>query len=149
MKVYIGADHRGFELKEKIKNWLSERGYLYEDLGALNYDPNDDYTVYAEKVAEQVGLDSSARGVLLCGSGIGVEIVANKIDGVRAGLGKNSEHVRMGRNNDDMNVLVLAADFTTNKEARDMLYTFLETKFGGEARHVRRIKDIEEIEQDN
>ena len=149
MKIYLGADHRGFELKEKIKKWLSERNYIYEDLGAMTLDPNDDYTVFAERVASQVGPDPSARGVLLCGSGIGVEIVANKIDGVRAGLGKNSEHVRMGRNNDDMNVLVLASDFTTDKEARDMLYTFLETQFGGEQRHQRRLEDIKEIEKHN
>ena len=147
MNIFIGADHRGFNLKEKIKLWLAERHYEATDLGAFDYDSKDDYTLYAEKVAEKVGADQSSRGILLCGSGIGVEIVANKIDGVRAGLGKNPDHVKMGRTNDDMNVLVMAADFTTDQEAKAMLQTFLETQFGGEERHVRRLEDIKKIEQ--
>ncbi len=149
MNIFIGADHRGFNLKERIKLWLKERNYEATDLGAFDFNPNDDYTLYAEKVGEKVGADQSSRGILLCGSGIGVEIVANKINGVRAGLGKSADHVKMGRTNDDMNVLVMAADFTTDQEAKAMLFTFLETQFGGQERHVRRLEDIKKIEQKN
>jgi len=148
MKIYLGTDHRGFELKEKIKNWLSGK-YQVEDLGAFEYDKDDDYTLYAEKVASLVAHQPDSRGILLCGSGVGVNVVANKIDGVRAGIGKSVEQVKAAREDDDMNILVIAADFTRELEAKRMVETFLQTKFDKEARHKRRLSDIEKIEANN
>lgn len=146
MKIYIGADHRGFELKEKVKSWI--KGQEVEDMGAHTLDPKDDYTLYAEKVASMV-VDNDGMGILMCGSGVGVDVVANKFDGVRASIGKSAGQVKAGRADDDMNVLVIAADFTKDEEAREMIKAFLETKFRGLARHKRRLKDIERIEANN
>lgn len=149
MKIYIGADHRGFELKEKIARWLFDLEHAYLDVGADHLDPNDDYTKYAEQVASLVAQNKGSRGVLLCGSGVGVEVVANKFDGVRAGIGKDVFQVEAGRNDDDMNVLVIASDYTDEKEAKAMLIAFLETKFSGKARFERRLSEIEKIEANN
>jgi ribose 5-phosphate isomerase B len=146
MKVYIGADHRGYDLKEKIKKYLSN--YELEDMGAYELNPNDDYTLFAEKVASMVA-DTDAMGILMCGSGVGVDIVANKFDGVRSSIGKSPEQVEAGREDDDMNILVIAADFTKEKEARDMIEMFLKTKFSGKARYKKRLRDIEKIEANN
>lgn len=149
MKVFLGADHRGYLLKEKIATWLFDLDYKFEDLGADYLDPKDDYTKYAEKAASMVTSNENSLGVLVCGSGIGIEVVANKFDGVRAGIGKNAEQVRAGRNDDDMNILVIAADYTKEKEAKEMLTAFLETKFSGKARYERRLEEINKIEANN
>lgn len=149
MKIYIGSDHGGYLLKEKVSQWLFEWGYTFTDLGAESLDPHDDYTVYAQKVASLVGKEEGAKGVLLCRSGVGVDVVANKFDGVRAGIGKNKEQVEAGRNDDDMNILVLAADYTKDEEAKEMIKAFLETKFSKKERHEKRLDDIEKIEANN
>lgn len=149
MKIYLGADHRGFALKEKIKGWLSAWGYEFVDMGAHELDPKDDYPLYAEKVGVLVGKEESARGVLLCGSGVGVDVAANKLDGVRAAVGKNPDQVRAGRKDDNMNILVIAADYTKEDEARQMLKAFLETKFSGKSRYKRRLQEISKLEANN
>jgi ribose 5-phosphate isomerase B len=149
MKIYIGSDHKGFELKEKIAKWLFEMKYEFVDLGANTFDPQDDYTKYAEEVALLVRDNEGSKGVLLCGSGVGVDIVANKFDGIRASIGKNVQQVHAGRNDDNMNVLVLAADYTSEKEAKAMLIAFLETKFSGKDRYEKRLEEIERIEANN
>jgi len=149
MKIYLGADHRGYSLKEKIAKWLFEWGYKFVDLGADYLDHNDDYPLYAEKVGSMVGDNKDSLGILLCGSGVGVEVVANKIDGVRAAIGKSPEQVRAGRGDDDMNVLVIAADYTKENEAREMVNNFVKTKFAGKARHKKRLEDIKKLEANN
>jgi len=154
MKVYLGSDHRGFKLKEKIAKWLFEWGYEFEDMGAEYLNPADDYTVFAERVASVVSRPSFAKatadkGILLCGSGVGVDIVANKFDGVRASIGKSAEQVKTGRADDDMNILVLAADYTKEDEAKEMIKVFLTTKFSGKERYKRRLSDIKKIEANN
>jgi len=149
MKIFIGADHRGYVLKEKVAKWLFEWGYTFEDVGAPKLNPKDDYTLYAQEVASLVANNKRSFGVLLCGSGVGVDIVANKFDGVRASIGKNKDQVKAGRNHDDMNILVLAADFTKENEAKDMLKTFLDQKFDRKARHTKRLEDISKIEANN
>jgi ribose 5-phosphate isomerase B len=149
MKIYIGADHRGYELKEKIARWLFEMDRAYQDLGAESLNPHDDYTKYAEEVASLVAKTEGAKGVLLCGSGVGVEVVANKFDGIRASVGKDVLQIEAGRRDDDMNVLVIAADYTSEKEAKAMLIAFLETKFSGKARYEKRLEEIEKIEANN
>ncbi|MEK7470569.1 MAG: RpiB/LacA/LacB family sugar-phosphate isomerase [Patescibacteria group bacterium] len=149
MKIYIGADHRGFVLKEKIARWLYELKYEFTDLGANSIDLSDDYTKYAEQVALMVRDNEGSRGVLLCGSGVGVDVVANKFDGIRSSIGKSVLQVKAGRSDDDMNILVIAADFTTEKEAKGMLIAFLETKFSGKERYKDRLEEIEKIEANN
>ena len=149
MKIFIGADHRGYELKEKITKWLFELEYEFTDLGATSLNPKDDYTKYAEEVASLVAKTESSRGVLLCGSGVGVDVLANKFDGIRASIGKDVFQVEAGRNDDDMNVLVIAADYTDERDAKAMLIAFLETKFSGKARYERRIEEISRIEENN
>jgi ribose 5-phosphate isomerase B len=149
MKIFIGADHRGYELKEKIAKWLFEMEHAYQDVGANHLDPQDDYTKYAEEVASLVASTAGSRGILLCGSGVGVDVLANKFDGIRASIGKNVFQVEAGRNDDDMNILVIAADFTEEKETKAMLIAFLETKFSGKARYERRLQEIEKIEANN
>ena len=149
IKIYLGADHRGFKLKEKIATWLFDRGYKFEDLGAESLDPKDDYTVFTEKVASIVGKENTSVGILICGSGVGVDVVANKFDGVRSSIGKNKEQVKAGRNDDNMNILVLAAGYTKDNEAFEMLKMFLETKFSGKDRYERRLEEIEKLEANN
>ncbi len=161
MKIYIGSDHRGYTLKEKIAKWLFEWGYEFSDLGANIYDVKDDYTKYAAETASIVGdyytglsrdltkKDTGVRGILLCGSGVGVDVVANKFDGVRASIGIDAEQVKAGRRDDDMNILVIAADHTDEHNAHEMVKAFLETKFDRKARHKRRLEDIKRIEENN
>lgn len=139
MRIYLGADHRGFELKEIIKQWLSENGYEVEDTGAFIFDPEDDYVDYALKVAESVeGASDNDRGILLCGSGHGVEMVANRFPNVRAILGFNEEVTVQGREHEDANILVLATDWVESEIALDRVRMFLTTDKSDQTRHVRR-----------
>lgn len=149
MKIYLGADHRGYELKEKVARWLFEWKYDFLDVGAQSFDLTDDYTKYAGEAASLVAGNKDSKGIILCGSGVGAVVVANKFDGVRAAIGKSAAQVRAGRNDDDMNILVIAADYTKEEEARKMLKSFLETDFAGEERHKRRLQDIQKIEANN
>lgn len=150
MTIYIGADHRGFKLKEKVIRWIYDlRKYDFEDLGAYVYEEGDDYNKYAELVASLVADNDKSLGILICGSGVGVEVVANKFDGIRASVGKNPRQVEAGRMDDDMNILVIAADFTIDSEAKAMIKAFLETKFEGLARYKRRLSEIKKLEANN
>lgn len=150
MKVYIGADHRGFELKQGLVAWLKEEKVEHEDVGALALVSDDDYVDYAAGVAQMVSDDAKAgrdsRGVLICGTGVGVDVVANKFTGVRSGLCYSKDQVKLARNDDDINVLSLAADYIPLKDAIDMVRTFLETSFSEEERHKRRIEKISTYE---
>lgn len=149
MKIYIGADHRGYNLKEKLFQRLADEGYLVDDLGAYELDKSDDYTIYAERVASVVAKGKGARGILLCGSGVGVDVVANKFDGIRASIGKSPEQVKAGRRDDDMNILVIAADYTKEQELNKMVEEFLKTGFSGKGRYKRRLTSIKRIEANN
>ncbi|SRR5258708_2067150 len=149
MNIYIGADHRGFELKAKIKTWLDGWQFECEDLGAASFDPKDDYTIYAELVAKKIQNDVNSCGILICGSGVGIDVAANKFDGIRASIGKSAEQVMAGRNDDDMNILVIAADFTKEMEVKEMVKMFLETKYKKEDRFERRLEEIKKIEENN
>lgn len=151
MKIYIGSDHAGFELKEKINKYLVEQNYQTEDKGSFVLDENDDYPNFIKLVAEAVSLDKDSFGIVLGGSGQGEQMVANKIDGVRAleYYGGNLEIIKLGREHNNANVLSLGARFINEQEAFDAVKIFLETKFSGEARHERRLEEINSIEQDN
>jgi ribose 5-phosphate isomerase B len=147
--IYIGADHRGYKLKEKINSWLFENNYEFYDVGANKFDPYDDYTKYASEVASLVADDNKNKGILLCGSGVGVDVVANKFDGVRSSIGKSAEQIKAGRNDDNMNILVIASEYTKEDEALEMVKTFIETEYDNAQRHERRLEEIEKIEENN
>lgn len=150
MKIFLGADHRGFELKENLKEWLKEHGHAVEDLGAYKLDPADDYPDFAFAVAEKVAEEPEARrGILLCGSGAGMDIAANKIKCIRATVVWNVESAAHARSHDDVNVISISADWTLPEIAREIVRTFLDTPFSDEERHARRLKKIEEIEERN
>ena len=149
MQIVIGSDHRGFRLKEELKKHLSTKKITVIDVGAPHYNKDDDYTLYAEKVAVFVSKTPNTHGILICGSGVGVDVAANKFDGIRSSIGFTPEQVKAGRVHDDMNVLVLAADFLSEVKAKLLVDSFLLNRFDNMDRHKRRLLDIEHIEENN
>lgn len=143
--VYIGADHRGFRLKEEIKKWLETEHYEYRDLGANEYDKEDDYPDIAFKLAEMVAKEK-AKGILVCGSGAGASVAANKVTDIRAGLCTSEKQVAAARNDDDINVLCLSADSVAVEINLKIVAVFLGTLFSSEERHLRRIQKIRDYE---
>ena len=145
--VYIASDHRGFDLKNRLKQLLEREGYEVVDLGADELVPGDDYPDYVAKLAPAVQKDlKKNKGILLCGSGVGVCVAANKYKGIRAALVWDEEIARQSRNDDDANVLCLHADSLPPEAAEKIAVTFLNTPFSGADRHIRRLKKISEIE---
>ncbi|MDP3731187.1 MAG: RpiB/LacA/LacB family sugar-phosphate isomerase [bacterium] len=176
--IYLGADHRGFELKEKIKKWLVEWSYQYEDMGALEFNKDDDYVDFVSKVGAKVSEDpENNKGIVLGMSGQGEAMVANKFKGVRAAVfygpsypkkgfkrwllvlggdanvaegiydDKLKEVINLSREHNDANVLSLGASFLHDRAAKHFVKLWLETKFSGEERHVRRINKMKEFEK--
>jgi len=145
--IYIGADHRGYKLKETLKIYLKELGLVCEDLGATELIPDDDYPDYALAVAQKVaGNPDENLGILICGSGVGVDIVANKIENIRSALCFDVEQAKTSRNDDNTNILSLPADFISEDLAKEIVKIWLETPFSGDERHARRIEKIRKIE---
>ena len=142
MMIYIGADHRGFHLKEKLEQWLREEGHEVFDCGNTTYDPEDDFPDFSFAVAEKVAADAGSRGVVICGSGGGVTIAANKIKGIRCTTAVHVADVKHNRQHDDINVLALSADFTDFDEAKELMNAFLFVEFEAAERHVRRLNKI-------
>ena len=148
MIIHLGADHGGFALKEFIRELLHQRGYEVADEGSVALDPADDFPVFAGKVAKAVSLDTEgARGILLCRSGAGVDIVANKFPGVRSVLALSPDQVFQSRRDDDVNVLSLAADHIDEEKAKQLVTVFLETPFEKADRRERRLRQITDIEE--
>ncbi len=147
MKLYIGADHKGFHLKRKLIEYLKRAGYDVVDEGDEKLDPNDDFPQFAGKVCAAVlaSEDAHARGILICGSGQGMCIAANRFKGIRAALGYDREAARSSRNDDDSNVLCLPAEIVDSREADLIVETWLNTPFAGAARFVRRNKQLDEF----
>ena len=145
MVIYIGADHRGFNHKEAIKKYLAGLGYAVSDMGNEKYDEFDDYPDFAEKVAKKVSVDGGV-GVLICGSGVGADIVANKFPGIRSALVSNSEQAMDAKTDDDINILSLAADYTSIEDSKKIISLWIGAKFSGEERFKRRLKKIAAIE---
>jgi len=147
MLIYIGADHKGFQLKETLKKFLKEQGYEVIDVGNDHYDENDDYPDFAKLVARAVSQDPlNRRGILICGSGIGMDIVANKFKGVRSALVSNPDQAYLSRNDDDTNILSLAADFLNEEQTKKILTTWLATPFSGKEIYQRRLQKISDLE---
>lgn len=149
MKLYIGADHRGFLLKEGLEQFLSSHGFVVDDQGSDKLNPDDDYPVFASRVAIKIlsSEDADPRGILFCASGQGMAMTANRFKGIRAALVWNIEEAKLSRIDDDSNVLVLPAGlFEDDKQAmQDIVVTWLNTPFEPAARRIRRIKEMDEL----
>ncbi|HAU07515.1 MAG: hypothetical protein UW46_C0011G0014 [Candidatus Yanofskybacteria bacterium GW2011_GWF1_44_227] len=142
--IYIGADHRGFEFKEKIKTWLTENEFDYEDVGAFELNLDDSFVDFAELVAEKI-VNFDDRGIIICGSGVGVDVVANRHENVRSGLAIDVDQIRSAREDDDINILALAADHTPEVEILDIVSTFLNTDFSSEEKYHDRVSQLNTI----
>lgn len=147
MEIYLGADHRGWELKNKIGEWLKGKGYAIHDMGAEKLNTEDDYPEYAFKVAEAVAEQPhERRGIVVCGSGVGMAVAANKVAGVRAVLLHEPKMAEAARRDDDINVLALGADFISPEAAQSVVEAFLKTAFDPAEKHVRRVGEMLQYE---
>ena len=147
MKIAIGSDHAGFSLKQEMLPLLSQLGHQIEDVGAFDAQPSD-YPDFARSVAVAVLLGRCERGIVVCGSGVGASVAANKIPGVRSALCHDTFSARQGVEDDDMNVICLGARVIGPALAAEVLKAFLAAKFSGADRHVRRLNKIKAIEQE-
>lgn len=144
--IHLGADHAGFELKEYIKNYLKKKGHEVYDEGAHTLDKADDYPDYAKKVAQEVADNADTKGILCCGSAQGMCIAANKVQGVRAVAPANLKEAQLTRTHNNANVLCLAGWSLSKKKAIKLIEAWLSSEFSNEARHVRRLKKITDLE---
>lgn len=140
--LLLGADHRGFKLKEKLKQWLGLKKIEFKDLGAFKLNLNDDYPDIAHKIAQAI-VKKKGKAVLICGSGAGVEIAANKIKGIRASIGFNPQQTKKMVEDDDVNILCLAADYITKFKAFQLVKIFINSKFKNKEKYLRRVGKIE------
>lgn len=154
MKVYLGADHAGFDLKENLKKFLDKKKIKYEDLGAYKLNKNDDYPDFALKVAKKVSKEKGSRGILICGTGMGMDVAANKVKGIRAIPVWNEKLAKLSRSHNDANILSLSGGKILKKvpgvglspkKAEKIVSIWLKTPFEG-GRHRRRIKKITSYE---
>ncbi len=145
MKIYIGADHNGYQYKELLVDYLEDLHHVGIDLGNETADKHDDFPLFAARVALAVLAEKDSRGILLCGSGQGVCIAANRYKGIRAGVIWNTQEAKAIRNDDDSNILCLPARSIDAKMAKQIVDTWLETPFAGASRFKRRIKQLDEL----
>lgn len=146
LKIALASDHGGFQLKEKIKKYLEEQNYEYEDFGTNN-EESVDYSDFASKVTESILAGNNDRGILICGTGIGMSIAANKVPGIRATLCHDEYTAKMSREHNDSNILVLGGRVLDKTKAKSIVDVWLKTEFTDEDRHARRLKKIEDIEK--
>ena len=149
MRVAIAGDHAGFPVKEELVTFLTEIGYEVHDLGAYHLDPVDDYPDFAKALASAIATKQATKGILICGSGVGASIAANKVPGIRAATCHDTYSAHQGVEHDDMNVLCLGARIIGGEIAREVSVAFLEATFSGEERHVRRLEKTLAIEREH
>jgi ribose 5-phosphate isomerase B len=147
MKIVIGADHGGFELKESVKQFLIKNNHEVTDAGNLVYDAKDDYPDFAIAVAEKVASGNYDKGIIICGSGVGACIAANKIKGVRASVCHDTYSARQGVEHDNMNMLCLGGRIIGIEPAYEIVNAFVNAKFSNEERHVRRLNKVLALER--
>lgn len=148
--LYLAADHRGFALKETLKTWLLEAAIPFKDMGATDLDISDDYPDFAEATVRAVAENAADfKGILICGSGHGMDMIANKFKGIRAALCFNSAIAKQSREHEDANILVLPADWVRDREAIEIARIWLETPFGEAERNTRRLEKMKKIEEGN
>jgi ribose 5-phosphate isomerase B len=143
--IYLGSDHAGFELKEKIKSYLTELGEEFQDLGPNGFDPEDDFPDYSVAVAKKVARED-AKGLLICGTGQGTALAANKMKGTRAYTAWDEYTAKHARENGDANILTLGARTIEEEKAKKLVKIFLETPFLDKEKYVRRVKKISQLE---
>lgn len=146
MRIAVGADHAGFELKQTVVQVLRDQGHDVLDLGTFSLDPVD-YPIYAKAVGNAVRHEEVERGILLCGSGVGVSIAASKMRGIRAGLCHDAYSAHQCVEHDNVNVLCMGPRVIGTELALDLIQIFLNARFTGEERHVRRLAEVEEMEK--
>ncbi|MEY9210780.1 ribose-5-phosphate isomerase [Thermobifida halotolerans] len=146
MRIYIGSDHAGYELKQHLVSWLREQGHEVVDAGPAVYDAVDDYPPFVLRAAEGVAKDPGALGIVLGGSGNGEQIAANKVKGVRAALAWSAETARLAREHNNANVISIGARMHSPDEATGFVEVFLTTPYSGEERHSRRIGMLSDYE---
>ena len=147
MRIVLGADHAGYEMKQDLVSYVRSLGHEVLDVGTARCDLPDDYPDFSEAVAVAVGEGNAARGILICGSGVGASVTANKIPGIRAAVCHDAYSAHQGVEHDDMNVLVLGSRVIGQALARELAAVFLAASFSGEERHVRRLGKVKKIEQ--
>ena len=146
MKICIGTDHAGMDVKDELKAYLEAKGHQVKDFGAYEK-VSCDYTDYALTVAEAVANGEYERGILVCSTGVGMSIAANKVKGIRAALVRDKETAELTRQHNDSNILVISGKFTPVKDAEEIADVWLNTAFSGDERHIRRISKITKYEE--
>ena len=146
MRVYLGSDHAGYELKMHLVNHLTKQGHDVVDVGPHVYDPEDDYPAFCLHTGAKVVADEGSLGIVIGGSGNGEQIAANKVKGVRAVLAWSTDTARLGREHNNANVISVGARMHTEEEATAFVETFLATDYSGEERHTRRIEMLSAYE---
>ena len=146
MRVAIGADHGGYPLKEELKGYIESLGHEVVDVGARELDPADDFPDFTKAVAESVTSDEVRRGVMICGSGVGASVAANKVKGIRASVCHDTYSAHQGVEHDDMNVLCMGARIIGIELAREVASAFLSAEFAPEERFQRRLDKVLEME---
>jgi ribose 5-phosphate isomerase B len=146
VRIAIGADHAGFALKTELAGIVRDLGHEVIDLGAHSFNADDDYPDFAEATAVAVARGDVQRSVLICGSGVGASIAANKVKGARAALCHDTYSAHQGVEHDDMNILVLGSRVVGSALARELVEAFLKAKFSGESRHVRRLNKVKALD---
>ena len=145
MTIFIGADHRGFELKDQVTEYLQSKNIRTEDLGNYEYDPQDDNPIYAQKVAQAVLQNPDEHlGIVICGSGVGVSIAANRYKGIYCGVGLNPDQVKNIREHDHINMLALAADYQSFEQVKKMIDIFIQTSKNLQKKYVKRLKIMDQ-----
>ncbi|MET8554886.1 ribose-5-phosphate isomerase [Streptomyces sp. NPDC004959] len=147
MRVYLGSDHAGYELKNHLVEWLTEHGHEPVDCGPHLYDAQDDYPPFCLRAAERAAADPEALGVVIGGSGNGEQIAANKVEGVRCALAWSVETAKLAREHNDANVVSVGARMHSTDEATSFVEVFLSTPYSGEPRHTRRIEMLTAYEK--
>ncbi len=143
--IFLGADHGGYMAKQLLCEYFEKKGIAYTDMGAKTLDPDDDYPMIARVVVQKILESKENRGILLCRTGSGMVIAANRWKGIRAVEGWSSEVVRLSRAHNDANILSLSGDFLTVEQMQEFVNLFLSTPFSNEKRHVRRIEQIDSL----
>ena len=148
MRIAVGADHAGYALKVEVVEMLQAQGHDVVDVGPHELDPLDDYPDFAKLLAERVATKESERGVMVCGSGVGASVAANKVRGIRAAMCHDTYSAHQGVEHDDMNVLCLGARIVGGELARELVTAFVAARFSGEERHQRRLNKVLAMESD-
>jgi len=149
MRIAVGADHAGYHLKNTILELLVSMKHEIIDVGAHSFNPSDDYPDFSVILARKIACGDADRGIMVCGSGVGASVTANKIDGVRAAICHDMYSAHQGVEHDDMNVLCIGAKIVGEEIVKELIPVFLSAKFDGEERHQRRLSKVLEIEANN